>query len=117
MTAKFSNGRVNYCQFKNGKQDGYGIQTYNYGNVYRGEFKNNQNVGYGLMTYEKNDEYDGQWKSNMKHGEGVFMNASTGKVERRYIEVSAWRTISFFGFILYSIMILLMLTYNNKVEQ
>ena len=86
MTAKFSNGRVNYCQFKNGKQDGYGIQTYNYGNVYRGEFKNNQNVGYGLMTYEKNDEYDGQWKSNMKHGEGVFMNASTGKVERRLYE-------------------------------
>ncbi len=38
------------------------------------------------MTYEKNDEYDGQWKSNMKHGEGVFMNASTGKVERRLYE-------------------------------
>jgi hypothetical protein len=84
MTSKFSNGRVNYFQFKNGEKDGYGIITYNYyGNLYRGEFKNNNNDGYGLRTYESNDKYDGQWKRNMRHGEAVFKNASTGRVERR----------------------------------
>ena len=40
--------------------------------------------GYGLMKYQNKDEYDGKWKSHKKQGEGVFKEASTGRVERRF---------------------------------
>ncbi len=35
------------------------------------------------MKYKNNDEYDGQWEWDYKSGEGVFMEASTGRVEKR----------------------------------
>ncbi len=39
------------------------------------------------MKYRNNDEYDGQFKDWKKHGEGVYMIASTGRVERRRYEM------------------------------
>ena len=43
-------------------------------------------------------------------------NVETGKVEKRYLEVSAWRTISFFGFFLCFMMLLLLATYRKETE-
>jgi len=44
--------------------------------------------------------------------EYLHTNVETGKIEKRYIEVSAWRTISFFGFVLCICMLLILSTYN-----
>ncbi len=86
MTWKFSDGTVDYLQYKNDLYNGYGISTYPGGAVYRGEFKDDEFDGYGLMKYKNDDEYDGQWKDHQKHGEGVFKEESTGRVERRLYE-------------------------------
>lgn len=43
-------------------------------------------------------------------------NVETGKIEKRLMEVSAWRSIQFFGFILYNFSILLLCTYRIKNE-
>ena len=86
LTVKYPDGIVNYFQNKNNEHNGYGIETYNGGEEYRGEYKNNYIYGYGLMKYPNNDEYDGQWENLDKHGEGVFKDGSTGRVERRLYE-------------------------------
>ncbi len=44
---------------------------------------------YGNIKYPNKDEYYGQFKNMYKpckHGEGVFIEASTGRVERRIYE-------------------------------
>ena len=86
VTIKDPNGRVDYFQFKNGKVNGFGIQTNATGPLYRGEYKDSSHDGYGLIKYKNNDEYDGQWKNDYRHGEGVFKEASTERVERRLYE-------------------------------
>ena len=48
--------------------------------------------------------------------EYLHTNVETGRVEKRYMEVSAWRTICFFGFLLNVSMLILCCTYNRKVE-
>lgn len=49
--------------------------------------------------------------------EYLHTNVETGKIEKRYIEVSAWRAICFFSFILNSVMLVLLCTYNKRVEE
>mmetsp|Transcript_35936 Transcript_35936/g.55208 ORF Transcript_35936/g.55208 Transcript_35936/m.55208 type:complete len:187 (-) Transcript_35936:669-1229(-) len=44
-------------------------------------------------------------------------NVETGRIEKRVMEVSAWRTIAFFGFLVSFIMLVLLCTYNQKVEE
>lgn len=41
----------------------------------------------------------------------------TGRVEHRYIEVSAWRAICFFGFLLNAAMLVLLCTYDRRSEE
>jgi hypothetical protein len=48
--------------------------------------------------------------------EYLHTNVETGIIEKRYIEVSAWRTISFFGFLLNGSMLILLAFYNRSVE-
>ena len=81
-TYKYEDGRNNYHQIKDGILCGYGIETNDKGELYRGEF-NNTKTGFGHIKYSNNDEYDGHWQFNLKNGEGVFKEASTGKIERR----------------------------------
>lgn len=47
----------------------------------------------------------------------MHTNVETGKTEKRYLEVSAWRTISFFGFIIGFIILILLCTYNSNAEK
>ena len=49
--------------------------------------------------------------------EYLHTNVETGTIEKRYIEVSAWRTISFFGFILNGIMLILLAFYDRRKEE
>jgi len=49
--------------------------------------------------------------------EYLHTNIETGHIEKRYIEVSAWRMISFFGFITCSCLLVLLCTYKSRVER
>jgi MFS family permease len=49
--------------------------------------------------------------------EYLHTNIETGHIEKRYIEVSAWRMISFFGFITCSIMLVFLCTYKARIEK
>merc|ERR1712159_467857 len=48
--------------------------------------------------------------------EYLHTNAETGKMEKRYVEISQWRTIAFFGFILNMMMAFLLMTYRRHME-
>lgn len=48
--------------------------------------------------------------------EYIHTNVETGRIERRYFEVSAWRTICFFGFVLNASMIIINAFYDKKIE-
>ena len=48
--------------------------------------------------------------------EYLHTNVETGTIEKRYIEVSAWRTISFFGFLLNGSMLILLAFYKRSAE-
>jgi uncharacterized membrane protein len=49
--------------------------------------------------------------------EYLHTNIYSGKVEKRIMEISAWRTIAFFGFILCFLMVVLLSLYNSKAEE
>jgi hypothetical protein len=49
--------------------------------------------------------------------EYLHTNVETGKIEKRFMEISAWRTIQFFGFMLYNLCIILLCTYSIKTEE
>jgi len=49
--------------------------------------------------------------------EYLHTNVETGHIEKRYIEISAWRAIAFFGFIMCAILLILMCTYKSSVEE
>lgn len=49
--------------------------------------------------------------------EYLHTNVETGKIEKRYMEVSAWRSIQFFGFLLYLFCLILICTYRTKAEE
>jgi MFS family permease len=48
--------------------------------------------------------------------EYLHTNVETGAIEKRYLVVSAWRTIAFFGFIISVGMLILMCTYKKQIE-
>jgi MFS family permease len=48
--------------------------------------------------------------------EYLHTNVETGKIEHRYLEVSAWRAICFFGFLLNASMLILLGTYDRTSE-
>ena len=49
--------------------------------------------------------------------EYLHTNVETGQIEKRFMEVSAWRLIMFFGFIICSVMLALLCTYKKSNEQ
>lgn len=48
--------------------------------------------------------------------EYLHTNVETGKIEKRYIEISAWRTICFVGFVLGFIFLIVLSTYSRDTE-
>lgn len=49
--------------------------------------------------------------------EYLHTNIDNGKMEKRYIEISAWRVICFFGFLVSLFLLLLMISYNKEKEK
>lgn len=64
--------------FKQGKQEGYGVFIDRYGFKYEGEWKHYTRNGHGTMIYcghhDDLGRYEGEWKNDKWHGKGVYYN-------------------------------------------
>ena len=51
---------------------GYGVYTYNDGNVYEGMFNDDKKEGYGKYHWKDGRRYEGWWHRGRQHGLGIF---------------------------------------------
>lgn len=59
--------------FKNGKANGYGLQTFEESGFYEGNFVNGLREGYGFYRWQNTGSaYTGQWKQGKQHGYGYY---------------------------------------------
>ncbi len=75
-TVIWANGRKYVGNLINGQKHGKGT-TYNEDGTidYEGEYKNGKNDGYGISyvnTKELEIKYEGEWKSDEMHGQGIY---------------------------------------------
>ncbi len=68
----YSNGDKYECEFKNDKNEGYGILYYPDGNRYEGEWKNNLMEGYGIVYCSDGNIYKIAWKNNLEESNGII---------------------------------------------
>lgn len=71
-TFMFENGDMYKGQWKNGKQQGYGVYEFANGDVYKGAWKEGVMAGRGTYTYSNGDKYIGEWKEGKMNGRGHF---------------------------------------------
>ena len=76
---KWEDGRKYVGEFKNDKRHGKGIFTVSDGTKYEGEYKENKQDGKGILVLANGDKYEGSFKSGKQHGKGIF-TFSSGKI-------------------------------------
>ena len=65
--------------FVDGKMEGKGTSTDNYGRKYVGDWKNGVKEGYGISSDENGDgAYTGEWKNNYEDGKGTYVSKKYG---------------------------------------
>ena len=93
----------------NGVASGFGIQTYEWGEVFEGTlvdgkryrkgesipvthgnkyvdaYKNGMHHGKGVHTWTNGNKYEGEYKSGIRHGEGVFTWANGNRYEGEFL--------------------------------
>ena len=79
-------------------------------NIYYGAMIFGAMIGGPLVDYIRRDIGKVQF-------EYLHQNMVTNTMEKRYIEISSWRVICFFGFLICFSLFLLMFTYNKEVEK
>ena len=68
----WSDGRSYDGEWKNGKQNGYGITLFSDGTVYEGEWKDGNPHGKGTKTGADGSKYEGKWKDGVTIGQGTY---------------------------------------------
>ena len=66
-------------EWKNGQQNGKGIEMWDDGRKYVGEFKNDKRHGKGIFTVPDGTKYEGQYKENKQDGKGTLLLANGDK--------------------------------------
>jgi len=66
--------------------EGFGIQTYANGNVFRGCWVNDSRHGYGELVHTDGAVYLGMWEHDSKQGQGKYIFANGGTYEGSYYE-------------------------------
>eukprot|EP00756_Hemistasia_phaeocysticola_P054293 Hpha_TRINITY_DN30226_c0_g1::TRINITY_DN30226_c0_g1_i1::g.27223::m.27223 len=65
--------RIGYCgDAHDGKQNGWGAQVFENGDVYRGEWKDGKIQGYGCYIYNNGSSYVGDFVASQRHGWGTW---------------------------------------------
>jgi len=75
----WKDGRKYVGEFKNDKRHGKGIFTVSDGTKYEGEYKENKQDGKGTLVLANGDKYEGDFKNGKQHGKGIF-TFSSGKI-------------------------------------
>jgi hypothetical protein len=65
-------------EWKGGKPNGYGKETYPGGSTYTGEFQNDKRHGLGIYVFSKGSVYAGAWCNGLQDGLG-FKNLGKDK--------------------------------------
>jgi hypothetical protein len=57
-------------EYAQDRKNGYGVFTWESGNVYRGSYLDDERDGYGEMFWTDGSIYQGEWKQGIQHGYG-----------------------------------------------
>lgn len=73
--------------FQNGEPNGYGVCTWQCGQVYAGEWLNDERHGVGKSynTNSGHDAYDGEWQFDNYHGHGILKYAGGHVYEGSFV--------------------------------
>jgi len=61
-------------EYKDGRENGYGIYEYADGSRYEGEWKDGNHHGHGIYEFANGSRYEGGWKDGKFHGYGIRYN-------------------------------------------
>ncbi|CAG9312805.1 unnamed protein product [Blepharisma stoltei] len=71
--------------FVNGKKNGKGKFIWADGSMFDGDFLDNQITGYGKYNWADDRSYEGRWLNNMMSGTGIFLWPDGRKYEGEYV--------------------------------
>lgn len=71
----WTNGRFYEGEWKDGKQNGYGITVFPEGFIYEGQWTNGKAEGRGIFRFIDGSSYKGECKDDKFHGQGTFTNS------------------------------------------
>ena len=77
----YENLDVYVGEFKDGKRNGQGTETYPSGQKYVGEFKDGKKNGQGTHTWPNGQKYVGEYKDNKYHGQGIISLSDGRKLD------------------------------------
>jgi hypothetical protein len=83
-------GKNQYGCISGNCDNGYGVYTWDMGDMYVGEFKNSTRNGKGKYTWKSGEVYDGEWKDGKRHGYGVQTFAN-GTVQKGFYEYGVYK--------------------------
>ena len=63
------------------KKHGYGVFTWESGNMYKGNYVEDERDGYGEMYWTDGTVYKGQWKKGCQHGPGKMLQPDGSVLE------------------------------------
>jgi hypothetical protein len=69
-------------EFRFGKMEGRGVETWADGRRYEGDFKGGKKDGEGTFYWPNGSKYIGSWRNGKQHGLGILTEAET--LEKRH---------------------------------
>jgi hypothetical protein len=63
-------------EYRAGKENGRGVNTWANGDRYEGEFRDSKQNGRGVNTWANGDRYEGEFRDGKAHGPGIRTDAS-----------------------------------------
>ena len=73
-------------EYENGFKQGFGIQTWRDGAIYKGYFYENKANFLGVFTHSDNDVYMGEFKDDRAFGYGLYKHANGANYEGLWID-------------------------------
>lgn len=73
-------------EYENGNKQGFGIQTWKDGAVYKGYFYENKANFLGVFEHSDGDVYKGEFKEDRAYGYGLYQHANGASYEGSWIE-------------------------------